>query len=117
MRIALGIAYRGTAYHGWQSQPDGRTVQDRLESALAAFADRRVRVTCPGRTDAGVHALTEVVHLDTDIERAPTSWVRGTNRFLPDDIAVQWARPASPDFDARFSALGRRYVYRLLESP
>ena len=117
MRLALGIAYRGSAYHGWQSQPDGRTVQDRLEAALSAFADRPVHVTCAGRTDAGVHALNQVVHLETEVERESVSWVRGTNRFLPADIAVQWARAVDADFDARFSAIGRRYVYRLLESP
>jgi len=70
-----------------------------------------------GRTDAGVHALNQVVHLDADVMREPTSWVRGTNRFLPDDIAVQWARPVDAEFDARRSARGRRYLYRLLESP
>jgi tRNA pseudouridine38-40 synthase len=117
MRIALGVAYRGTAYHGWQSQPDGITVQDRLEAALASFVDRPVRVTCAGRTDAGVHATNQVVHLDAEVERMPMSWVRGTNRYLPADIAVQWAQPVGADFDARFGALGRRYVYRLLESP
>ncbi len=117
MRIALGLAYRGQAYRGWQSQPDGRTVQDRLEHALGRFLDRPVRTVCAGRTDTGVHALNQVVHLDTEIERLPTSWVRGTNRFLPDDIALQWCRPIEADFHARFSAIGRRYVYLLLESP
>ena len=117
MRIALGVAYRGTAYHGWQSQSDGKTVQDRLEAALAAFADVPLRVVCAGRTDAGVHALQQVVHLDTGVERAADSWVRGTNRYLPDDIAVQWAMSVSDSFDARRSAHGRRYTYRLLESP
>jgi tRNA pseudouridine38-40 synthase len=76
-----------------------------------------VRVASAGRTDAGVHALNQVVHLDTDVERTALSWVRGTNRFLPRDIAVQWALPVGTDFDARFSARGRRYVYLLLESP
>ena len=117
MRVALGISYRGTAYHGWQSQPDGCTVQDRLEAALASFVDRPVRVVCAGRTDAGVHALNQVVHLDTEVDRAPVSWVRGTNRYLPADIAVQWASPVDLAFDARFSAQGRRYVYLLRESP
>jgi tRNA pseudouridine38-40 synthase len=116
VRVAIGLSYRGTAYHGWQSQADGRTVQDALESALARFVGRTVRVTCAGRTDAGVHALNQVVHLDPGVEREAVSWVRGTNRFLPADIAVQWARPVSADFDARFSARGRRYVYLLLES-
>ena len=117
MRIALGLSYRGSAYAGWQSQPSGATVQDHVESALASFVGRPVRVACAGRTDAGVHALNQVAHLDCDVEREPVSWVRGTNRFLPPDIAVQWARTVDPAFDARRSARGRRYVYRLLESP
>ena len=116
-RLALGVAYRGAGYHGWQSQPDGRTVQDRLEQALSAFADAPVATVCAGRTDAGVHALNQVVHLDSPVEREPFSWVRGTNRFLPGDIAVQWCRPVARDFHARNSALGRRYVYVVLESP
>jgi tRNA pseudouridine38-40 synthase len=117
VRIALGLSYRGVAYHGWQSQPGGDTVQDHLEAALASFVGRSVRVVCAGRTDRGVHALNQVVHLDAEVWRAPVSWVRGTNRYLPRDIAVQWAQPVAESFDARFSALGRRYVYRLLESP
>jgi len=117
VRLALGLSYRGTAYDGWQSQPSGRTVQDHLEDALAKFVARPVRVTCAGRTDAGVHALNQIVHLDVDVVREPVSWVRGTNRFLPADIAVQWARVVDDRFDARRSAHGRRYVYRLLESP
>ena len=117
MRVALGVSYRGQAYQGWQSQPDGNTVQDKLEGALARFADRPIRTMCAGRTDTGVHALNQVVHLDTDVVRVEASWVRGTNRFLPPDIAVQWARFAPDSFHARYSALGRRYVYVLLESP
>jgi tRNA pseudouridine38-40 synthase len=117
MRLALGLSYRGSAYHGWQSQPGGRTVQDRLESALAAFAATgRVSTMCAGRTDAGVHALNQVVHLDADVSRDAFSWVRGTNRFLPRDIAVQWCRIVPEGFHARSSAVGRRYAYVLLES-
>ena len=117
MRVALGISYRGHAYQGWQSQPSRNTVQDKLELGLSRFADDKLRVICAGRTDTGVHALNQVVHLDTSIEREPFSWVRGTNRYLPPDIAVQWAQPMPEDFHARFSAQGRRYVYVLLESP
>ena len=117
MRVALGVSYRGSAYQGWQSQPGGNTVQDRLEAALAQFLAAPVRVMCAGRTDAGVHALNQVVHLDTEAQREPFSWVRGTNRFLPDDVAVQWCRPVDERFHARNSALGRRYVYVLRESP
>lgn len=116
-RIALGIRYRGTAYQGWQSQPSGLTVQDRLESALATFASKPVRTLCAGRTDTGVHAIHQVVHLDAPVERDPFSWVRGTNRYLPDDIAVQWCVPVDTAFHARNSARARRYRYRLSESP
>jgi tRNA pseudouridine38-40 synthase len=117
MKMALGVSYRGHAYQGWQSQPGGNTVQDRLESALSEFAASGVRIVCAGRTDAGVHALNQVVHLETDVERADFSWVRGTNRYLPGDIALQWCRPVPAAFHARGSALGRRYAYVLLESP
>lgn len=117
MRIALGLSYEGTRYQGWQSQPSGLTVQDRLEAALAEFTAHPIRVHCAGRTDAGVHALMQVVHFDTAVSRVPFSWVRGTNRFLPTDIAVQWARQVPEAFDARACALARRYSYVLLESP
>ena len=116
MRVVLGLSYRGLAYQGWQSQPGGATVQDQLERALARFADRPLRTMCAGRTDTGVHALNQVVHLDTDLAREPESWLRGTNRFLPPDIALQWCKIADERFHARYSALGRRYVYVLLES-
>jgi tRNA pseudouridine38-40 synthase len=76
-----------------------------------------VRTACAGRTDAGVHALNQVLHIDAPVLRAPFSWVRGTNRYLDAEIAVQWCMPVAPDFDARRSALGRRYAYLLLESP
>lgn len=117
MRLALGISYRGTAYQGWQSQPGGRTVQDQLESALSRFADVEIGTVCAGRTDAGVHGLNQVVHVDAPVRRDVFSWVRGTNRYLPDDIAVQWCRGVSPEFHARNSARARRYAYVLLESP
>jgi tRNA pseudouridine38-40 synthase len=117
MRIALGVSYNGTGYDGWQSQPSGRTIQDRLEHALARFADAPVSTLCAGRTDAGVHGLMQVVHFDTQVEREPFSWVRGTNSFLPPDIAVQWAQAVPDAFHARASATARRYAYVLLESP
>ena len=117
MRVALGIAYRGSAYSGWQSQPGGRTVQDHVDAAISAFAAAPLRSICAGRTDAGVHALNQVVHFDTEAERALDGWVRGTNRYLPGDIAVQWCRFVPASFHARASAIGRRYDYLLLESP
>lgn len=115
-RIALGVGYVGSRFRGWQSQPDGLTVQDRLEAALGAFAATPVRTLCAGRTDAGVHALNQVVHFDAPVSREAFSWVRGTNRYLEPDIAVQWCREVVDDFHARYSAVGRRYRYLLLES-
>jgi tRNA pseudouridine38-40 synthase len=117
MRLALGITYNGQAYEGWQRQPSGRTVQDRLEHALGEFAAQPVSTVCAGRTDAGVHGLMQVVHFDTPLQREEFSWVRGTNRFLPPDIAVQWARPVPDAFHSRACALARRYAYVVLESP
>jgi tRNA pseudouridine38-40 synthase len=116
-RVALGLCYDGSRYHGWQSQPDGKTVQDVLEAALAQFADAPVRTHCAGRTDTGVHAFNQVVHFDAPVRRDSFSWVRGTNRYLPSDIAVQWCKAVGDDFHARNAALGRRYRYLLLESP
>ncbi|WP_298923572.1 tRNA pseudouridine(38-40) synthase TruA [uncultured Ramlibacter sp.] len=117
MRLALGISYNGQAYAGWQSQLAGNTVQDKLELALGQFTTQAVSTVCAGRTDAGVHGLMQVVHFDTPLEREEFSWIRGTNRFLPPDIAVQWARPVPDSFHARGSAVARRYAYVLLESP
>jgi len=116
-RIALGISYNGQGYAGWQSQPSGNTVQDRLEAALSRFAAQPIATVCAGRTDAGVHGLMQVVHFDTPVRREPFSWVRGTNTFLPPDIAVQWAQPVPREFHSRASAIARRYAYVLLESP
>jgi len=118
LRIALGLSYAGGAYEGWQSQPSGHTVQDRLEHALGTFlALPPPNVMCAGRTDAGVHGLMQVAHFDTDVERTDSSWVRGTNRYLPSDIAIQWARHVPDAFHARACATSRRYSYVVLESP
>ncbi len=117
MRLALGISYNGQAYQGWQSQLSGQTIQDQLELALSRFSSHKVSTLCAGRTDAGVHGLMQVVHFDTRLDRTTSSWVRGTNSFLPRDIAVQWAHPVPDEFHCRASALSRRYAYVLLESP
>jgi tRNA pseudouridine38-40 synthase len=117
MRLALGICYSGTAYQGWQSQSTGLTIQDKLEKALSKFADvPRISTLCAGRTDAGVHGLMQVVHFDTELDRDTHSWVRGTNRYLPSDIAVQWAQVMPESFHCRASATGRRYIYVVLDS-
>ena len=116
MRLAMGLSYNGQAYEGWQSQLSGRTVQDRFENALQKFTQTSISTHCAGRTDTGVHGLMQVVHFDTELKRDMYSWVRGTNSFLPDDIAVQWVREVPDAFHCRGSAIARRYAYVLLES-
>jgi len=115
-RIALGLSYSGQNYEGWQSQLSGKTVQDHLEHALKAFAQSPIKTLCAGRTDAGVHALQQVVHFDAPLYRDLNAWVRGTNRYLPSDVAIQWAQEMPSDFHARACARSRRYSYLLLQS-
>jgi len=117
MRLALGLAYDGTGFSGWQTQPAGDAVQDTLERSLSALAGHPVDTICAGRTDAGVHALQQIVHFDTASERPLNAWVRGTNARLPATVAVQWARAVSADFHARFSARSRTYRYLIRCAP
>jgi tRNA pseudouridine38-40 synthase len=112
-RLALGLAYDGAAWQGWQTQPHGLTVQDTLETALSRFADSPISTVCAGRTDTGVHAAMQVIHLDSEAVRRTESWVRGVNALLPASIAVRWAQPVSDSFHARFSAQARSYTYLL----
>lgn len=117
MRIAIGIAYDGTAFQGWQSQPSGYTVQDHLERALSVIADAAIRVHGAGRTDAGVHACAQVAHFDAETTRSDAAWVRGANAGLPPAIAVQWSAPVPDAFHARYSARSRSYRYVLYGHP
>ena len=117
MRIALGLEYAGTAYTGWQTQPDGRGVQDALERALAHIAGNPIRTSAAGRTDAGVHATSQVVHFDCDVRRPGTAWVRGVNSHLPPDVAVLWSAEVAGDFHARYVATARHYTYVLANRP
>jgi len=117
VRIALGLEYDGSRFCGWQSQPSACAVQDVVERALSGIACHPVRVVTAGRTDAGVHAVSQVVHFDTSSERPETAWVRGVNALLPDSVGVLWARPVADEFHARFSAQERRYRYVLLNHP
>lgn len=113
-RIALGVEYDGTAFHGWQTQQPGvRTVQTSLETALAQVANHPVTLHAAGRTDAGVHALEQVVHFDTTAQRSERSWLLGTNVNLPPDVAVRWVQPLDASFHARFSAMARHYRYHI----
>lgn len=129
LRVRLDLAYDGTAFSGWAAQPGLRTVEGELSAALATVlrGPDPVRLTVAGRTDAGVHARGQVAHVDVDpaawatlpgrSDRAPgAALVTRLAGVLPPDVVVRRAEPAPDGFDARFSALERRYVYRLADS-
>jgi tRNA pseudouridine38-40 synthase len=113
-RIAALLEYQGTAYAGWQSQQHAASLQDAVESSLSFVAGHPVQVACAGRTDAGVHAVGQVIHFDTDAVRTPRSWVLGANTRLPGDIALLWAGEVESGFHARYSAVRRTYRYLIL---
>ena len=125
MRIVrLTVEYDGTDYHGWQRQPNGLSVQQVLEEAVARMIGpaagpegKPVAVVAAGRTDAGVHAAGQVCHLRTTSQVPLRAFVLGLNALLPPDVAVKDAAEAAPDFHARRSARGKRYRYTLHESP
>ncbi len=122
MRCALGVEYDGSGFLGWQrlSKPGEAgeaTVQQALETALSFVAHGQVDTVCAGRTDAGVHAVCQVVHFDTDAVRDPRAWVLGTTSRLPQSVCVRWCVPVDADFHARFSARARRYRYSILNRP
>jgi tRNA pseudouridine38-40 synthase len=113
-RVAIGIEYDGSAYSGWQVQRHAPSVQAELERALSRVADHRLQLTAAGRTDAGVHALMQVAHFDTTSSRPEQAWVLGGSAECARDVSVLWARQVPDDFHARFSALSRSYVYRIV---
>jgi tRNA pseudouridine38-40 synthase len=116
-RLALGIEYDGTGYHGWQVQPHAPSIQAELDRALSAVADSPIECVGAGRTDAGVHASGQVAHFDPPVERRLRSWLLGGNTTLPDDISIIWVRHVPTDFHARFSAVSRSYRYAILNRP
>lgn len=116
-RIALVIEYDGSGHFGWQRLSHGSTVQLCLETALSYVANTPIETTGSGRTDAGVHAIAQVVHFDPPVERSLRGWLMGTNTRLPDDMSVIWAGFVPADFHARFTARRRRYRYRILNRP
>ena len=114
-RYKLILEYDGRGFVGWQRQDNGPSIQQALEDAIERFSGERVAVTGAGRTDAGVHALGQVVHFDLAAARNPDEVFGALNHHLkPAAIAVLAAEPADDDFHARFSALGRRYRYRIV---
>jgi len=118
MKIALGVEYLGTDFHGWQIQENGlRTVQGVVELALSKVADHSVRVFCSGRTDAGVHAKEQVIHFETESNRDSKAWLFGGNVNLPSDVNFTWVKEVSDDFHARFDAYARSYEYKIHNHP
>ncbi|HVM62609.1 MAG TPA: tRNA pseudouridine(38-40) synthase TruA [Verrucomicrobiae bacterium] len=109
----LTIAYDGTNYAGWQLQPNGRTIQEAVEGALAKIAGAKVRVHGSGRTDAGVHARGQVANVSFGTQLAPGTLRRALNANLPEDIRVQHVQEADARFHARFSAKGKEYRYQI----
>ena len=118
MKIALGVEYLGTDFHGWQIQKSGlRTVQGVVEPALSKIANHPVRVFCSGRTDAGVHAQEQVIHFETQTSRTEGAWLFGGNANLPSDVNFKWAKEVNDDFHARFNAYARSYEYKIHHHP
>jgi tRNA pseudouridine38-40 synthase len=118
MRVVLGLEYDGSAFAGWQKQKNTSlvSVQATLEKALSSVADTPIQVVCAGRTDRGVHALCQVVHFDTEVEREERSWRLGANSNLPRNMSVKWVKFMNDDFHARFSAVSRQYQYFIYNS-
>ncbi|SFV80348.1 tRNA pseudouridine synthase A [hydrothermal vent metagenome] len=118
MKFALGVEYLGTDFHGWQLQKSGiRTVQQVVEEAISSIADQPVRVFCSGRTDAGVHAIEQVIHFETEVKREEKAWLFGGNVNLPYDVNFKWVKQVDDDFHARFDAYARQYHYKIHNTP
>ncbi|MHB1565547.1 MAG: tRNA pseudouridine(38-40) synthase TruA [Acidiferrobacter sp.] len=113
-RFVLGVEYNGRMFSGWQSQDGVPTIQDAVETALARVANEPVRTVAAGRTDAGVHALGQVIHFDCDRPRTAEAFMRGGNVHVGPDIRFVWARSIADDFHARFAAEARTYRYVIL---
>ena len=112
-RLKLIVEYDGTDYVGWQLQPNGPSVQGRLQLALRELVGQPVEVVAAGRTDSGVHASGQVVAFDSPVQLPTKAYWMGLNSLLPEDIAVLSAEEVAPDFDPRRWARGKRYRYRV----
>ena len=119
MRLKLHISYDGRSHDGWQSQPSGNTIQDLLEKSATETAKEKIRVHGSGRTDAGVHALDQIAHMDVPdgLSMNPFNWVPAMNSKLPGSIRVLSAEEVITDFHARFSAKGKTYHYDISTEP
>ncbi|HSM26832.1 MAG TPA: tRNA pseudouridine(38-40) synthase TruA, partial [Thioalkalivibrio sp.] len=116
-RWAVGVEYDGAPFVGWQRQKDGPSVQAAVEDAIGYVAGHGIDLQCAGRTDAGVHAIGQVVHFDTPSVRVERNWLLGGNARLPESVSLLWARPMPMAFHARFAAWARRYRYVIANQP
>ncbi len=116
-RVAIVVQYIGTNLHGWQRQPNGRTVQEELETVLRSVLGSYVPIHGSGRTDSGVHAAAQVAHFDVSSQIPAHRWASIFNSRLPDDITVRASSQVSKTWHARFSALYRRYRYTIYTDP
>ena len=114
-RFRLLVEYDGTGYVGWQRQDNGPSIQQAIEEAIFAFSAERTNLAAAGRTDAGVHALGQVAHVDLARDTKAATLRDAVNFYLkPQPISILAAEPVGADFHARFSAVGRRYLYRIV---
>lgn len=114
MRYFIELSYNGKAYHGWQNQPKAISVQETLEKALSVLLNESIAIVGAGRTDAGVHAKQMFAHFDTDVVFEATDLVYKLNSFLPNAIAIHQIFKVKPEAHARFDALSRTYLYRMV---
>ncbi|WP_340147481.1 tRNA pseudouridine(38-40) synthase TruA [Buchnera aphidicola] len=111
MKLSLKLMYQGTNYYGWESQIKNFSIKNIVENAISKIANHPVIIFCAGRTDSGVHALSQIIHFKTKSFRKNYFWLKGINHFLPKDIVVLWVKKVSENFHARHSAISRSYRY------
>lgn len=116
-KYAIGVEYSGSGYCGWQQQKHCVSIQEHLQKAIGFVANHAVQLVCAGRTDAGVHAIEQVAHFESESERDDRAWVLGSNCRLPRDIRIRWIKKVEQGFHARFTAIARSYRYIILNSP
>ena len=116
MRYLIECSYKGTAFHGWQIQPNAITVQEKIEKALSIILKQRIEITGSSRTDAGVHAFQQFAHFDNDDEiQDVDKFAHSLNGILPKEIAIKQLSFVADDFHSRFDATHRRYLYRIIQ--
>ncbi|MCV2525328.1 MAG: tRNA pseudouridine(38-40) synthase TruA [Candidatus Lightella neohaematopini] len=111
MKLALGVEYVGTNYYGWQKQKNLPSIQEEIEKAIFHITNEKVDIICAGRTDAGVHAIGQVIHFETNTNLPNKAWIMGINSNLPNNISIKWIKKVPDSFHARYSAYARRYQY------